>query len=233
MASQLAAAPPPADKVLVIGGTQFMGVHTVEALRRAGYAVTVLNRGRSAWPFDDGVAHVAADRFADRAVVKRTITEGGPWAAVVDFVAFAKTHARDVVLSCCLCSPKPRYVYVSSDSVFMACRRAPLDARRAAGDPLVEADAVRETARAGVAACKKRDASVLPASTPSDEMSLHLSSREARTIPREHRAEAGASRTPNQKGTSTRTAPASSRSRRSSPRCGDAGSRPSRSGCRT
>ena len=137
-----------------------MGVHTVEALLRAGFRVSVLNRGKTASPFSERpeVSHIVADRFAERARVKRAITALGPWYAIVDFVAFAAVHARDVVLSCLLCASRPRYVYVSSDSVFMACERGAVDAARADGEGLREGDAVREASRAGVAACRRRDA---------------------------------------------------------------------------
>ena len=91
-----------------------MGVHTVEALLRAGFRVSVLNRGKTASPFSERpeVSHIVADRFAERARVKRAITALGPWYAIVDFVAFAAVHERDVVLSCLLCASRPRYVYV-------------------------------------------------------------------------------------------------------------------------
>ena len=74
-----------------------MGVHTVEALLRAGFRVSVLNRGKTASPFSERpeVSHIVADRFAERARVKRAITALGPWYAIVDFVAFAAVHERD------------------------------------------------------------------------------------------------------------------------------------------
>ena len=148
-----------APKVLVIGGTQFMGVHTVEALRAAGYAVTVVNRGVSPWPFGDDVARVRLDRFRDRDDLARVVSDGG-WEAVVDFVAFS---AADVAHVCRAAlgpgsPPPPFYVFISSDSVYMACERHRIDAARAEGSGLDESDAVRETSRAGIAACRTRDA---------------------------------------------------------------------------
>ena len=148
-------------RVLVIGGTQFMGVHTVEALLRAGFAVTVLNRGVSPWPFgaDAPVARIVADRSVDRGAVADAVASA-PWAAIVDFAAFCAEDARDVAAAACAPAgaPLPVYVYVSSDSVFMACDRAPIAARRAAGEGLGETDATRARGRRAVGRCRDRDA---------------------------------------------------------------------------
>ncbi|KAH8069267.1 Ca2-binding protein [Aureococcus anophagefferens] len=145
-------------KVLVIGGTQFMGVHTVELLCKKGYAVTVLNRGVTPSPFGEDVTHIRLDRFAQPNLLMKVVREGG-WEAVVDFVAFSADDVADVAAAALdsAWDPSPYYVYVSSDSVYMACERHRIDAARAAGRGLDESDAVREKSRAGIAACKKRD----------------------------------------------------------------------------
>ena len=49
-------------RVLVLGGTQFIGRASVGALLSRGHAVTVLNRGRSPNPFGAAVSHIACDR---------------------------------------------------------------------------------------------------------------------------------------------------------------------------
>ena len=159
LASCTAAERGDAPKVLVIGGTQFMGVHTVEALRAAGYAVTVVNRGVSPWPFGDDVARVRLDRFRDRDDLARVVSDGG-WEAVVDFVAFSADDVAHVCRAALVpgSPPPPFYVFISSDSVYMACERRRIDAARAEGRSLDESDAVRETSRAGIAACRTRDA---------------------------------------------------------------------------
>ncbi|KAH8094111.1 NAD dependent epimerase [Aureococcus anophagefferens] len=145
-------------KVLVIGGTQFMGVHTVELLCKKGYAVTVLNRGVTPSPFGDDVTHIRLDRFAQPNLLMKVVQEGC-WEAIVDFVAFSADDVADVAAAALESrwDPSPYYVYISSDSVYMACERHRIDAARAAGRGLDESDAVRETSRAGIAACKKRD----------------------------------------------------------------------------
>jgi len=47
-------------RVLVIGGSKFVGLHTVSALLRDGYEVTTLNRGTTEQPL--GVRHLKCDR---------------------------------------------------------------------------------------------------------------------------------------------------------------------------
>ena len=81
--------------MLVIGGTQFMGVHTVELLCKKGYAVTVLNRGVTPSPFGEDVTHIRLDRFAQPNLLMKVVREGS-WEAVVDFVAFSADDVADV-----------------------------------------------------------------------------------------------------------------------------------------
>jgi hypothetical protein len=71
--------------------------------------------------------------------VRHVVQECGPWDCVVDFVAFCAEDARDVMVGA------SRYLYVSSDSVFMAGDRELIEARRNKG--LVESDCRRETRR--------------------------------------------------------------------------------------
>ena len=40
-------------RILVLGGTRFVGRHIVEALRERGHAVSVFNRGSSPLPWSD------------------------------------------------------------------------------------------------------------------------------------------------------------------------------------
>ena len=95
------------EHVLVIGGTQFIGTHCVEALLAAGYSVTVLNRGASPWPFGDAdVARIACDVFDDPEGVARAVA-ARPWRAVVNFVCFAAEHARVVAAACAAQDPTP------------------------------------------------------------------------------------------------------------------------------
>lgn len=126
-------------KVLVIGGTQFIGRHTVECLLAAGNTVTILSRGRTKSPFahDARVAHIRCNRTKPE--FNEYLTQCEPCHAIVDFCAFKPEDVRPVyhVLGSRFSF---HYIFVSTDSVYMACD--PGHFCRPAGR-LTEASAVR------------------------------------------------------------------------------------------
>jgi 2'-hydroxyisoflavone reductase len=101
------------DTALVVGGTRFIGRHTVSELLDHGYQVTIFNRGNHENPFadDDRVAHVRGDR-TDRVALARA-AERGP-DLVVDCVAYSP---EDVRVATELFSDT-RYVFVSSGAAY-------------------------------------------------------------------------------------------------------------------
>ena len=66
-------------RILVLGGTRFVGRHIVEAARARGHAVSVFNRGRSALPWDD-VEQLTGDRESGDLEALR----GRDWDACID-----------------------------------------------------------------------------------------------------------------------------------------------------
>ena len=80
-------------RVLVVGGTEFVSLHLVQALRRDGHDVAVLNRGRSPARLPAGVRALVCDRL-DHGALARTLA-GERVDALVD-VAYAPTTAADV-----------------------------------------------------------------------------------------------------------------------------------------
>src|SRR3989442_6607987 len=59
-------------RVLVIGGTEFVGLHLVRALLRDGHHVVVLNRGRRPERLPMGVGTLLCDR-KDHAALRATL----------------------------------------------------------------------------------------------------------------------------------------------------------------
>jgi 2'-hydroxyisoflavone reductase len=119
-------------KILMLGGTRFVGRHVVEECLTRGDDITVLYRGRSPSPFA-GARHVLTDRRAPTAEAATVLAE--PWDAVID------TSARDVddlrpVLP--LLSTLGRYLFVSSCGVY---RRAPGRHGLTERSPTIAADA--------------------------------------------------------------------------------------------
>ena len=79
-------------RLLVLGGTVFLGRHVVRAALAAGHEVTVLHRGRHGRELFAGEAeHVLGDR-ADPDLLARVAARG--WDGVVDTCAYAPAQAR-------------------------------------------------------------------------------------------------------------------------------------------
>ena len=73
-------------KTLVLGGSQFVGLHTVRELVARGYDVTVLNRGKTETQLPPGVERLVADRTDGESM--RAALEGSEWDAVFDVSGF-------------------------------------------------------------------------------------------------------------------------------------------------
>ena len=73
-------------KALVLGGSQFVGLHTVRELVARGHDVTVLNRGRTATELPSGVERLVADRTDGDSM--RAALAGKDWDAVFDVSGF-------------------------------------------------------------------------------------------------------------------------------------------------
>lgn len=100
---------------LLIGGTRFIGRHTVEDLLAHGYEVTLFNRGNHDNPFADreDVDHVAGDR-TERSALEAARDACNP-DVVIDIVAMAPTHARTATE---VFSAVEAYVLVSSAAAY-------------------------------------------------------------------------------------------------------------------
>jgi 2'-hydroxyisoflavone reductase len=68
--------------VLVLGGTQFVGRHIVEALLQARHTVTILNRGQSTDELPAEVGRLHGDR--DHGLAGLRALSGRTWDACID-----------------------------------------------------------------------------------------------------------------------------------------------------
>jgi nucleoside-diphosphate-sugar epimerase len=82
-------------RVLVLGGTRFIGRAVVEQLLQAGHEVTLLNRGRSPDPFATRVRRVLGDR-RDPETIRRAASLRDH-SVVVDITAYQESDTRAVV----------------------------------------------------------------------------------------------------------------------------------------
>ena len=102
---------------LIIGGTRFIGRHTISDLLANGYEVTMLNRGNHEDPFaaDDRVTHVEGDRKAERDL--RTAKLSADPDVVIDCVAY---QPADVETATDVFADVDGYVYISSGDSYAA-----------------------------------------------------------------------------------------------------------------
>ncbi|GAA3821084.1 SDR family oxidoreductase [Sphaerisporangium flaviroseum] len=118
-------------RLLVLGGTRFVGRAVVETALARGDQVTTLNRGVSRAPAAD-VEHIVADRTDLEAL--RAAVRGREWDAVIDTWSGAPLPIRYAVRL--LAGRTGHYGYVSSRSV----HRWPMPPGADENAPLVEGD---------------------------------------------------------------------------------------------
>ncbi len=98
-------------RILILGGTGFIGPHEVEYALERGHTLTLFNRGRTNPGMFPAVKKLRGDRGSDLSAL-----EGGEWDVVLDNSGFYPRHAR---LSAQLLKDSvDRYMFVSSISAY-------------------------------------------------------------------------------------------------------------------
>lgn len=98
-------------KVLVIGGTQFLGRHFVETALAQGHKVTLFNRGKTNPDLFPEVEKLVGDRAADLNALR-----GRTWDAVVDTSGYVPRVVR--ASAELLAGSVDHYIFISSLSVY-------------------------------------------------------------------------------------------------------------------
>jgi nucleoside-diphosphate-sugar epimerase len=99
-------------RILILGGTRFLGRHIAEDSIARGHDVTLFHRGRTLREGIEGAANVVGDRSADLGTID------GTFDAVVDTSGYLP---RDVAASCTVLharNPRATYAFVSSVSAY-------------------------------------------------------------------------------------------------------------------
>jgi nucleoside-diphosphate-sugar epimerase len=112
-------------RALVVGGTEFIGLHVVQALQREGAEVVVLNRGRRPERVPAGVRTLLADR-TDAAALARALG-GERFDACVDVTYAPTTGAHVEALLDALRGRAGHVVFVSTGRVYDHARPIPFD----------------------------------------------------------------------------------------------------------
>lgn len=103
-------------RLLVLGGSWFLGAHVVQSALREGHSVTTFNRGRSA-PDAPGVDAFHGDRTSPDDLA-RLVEHGNGWDAVID-TSSSELAPRDVLASAtALRAAVGRWVHISTVSVY-------------------------------------------------------------------------------------------------------------------
>lgn len=111
LTAPLWAAPKGPMRILILGGTGFIGPHQVEAALGRGHQVTIFNRGKSGPDMFPQVENLVGDRDNDLSALK-----GKKWDAVIDNSGFVP---RWVKQSAELLKPTVgQYLYMSSISIY-------------------------------------------------------------------------------------------------------------------
>ena len=98
-------------RILVLGGTRFLGPHLAEHALERGHTLTFFNRGRTNPGVLPQVERIQGDRNGELDALK-----GRSWDAVIDTSGYVPRHVR---LSAELLQPQvPHYVFVSTVSVY-------------------------------------------------------------------------------------------------------------------
>lgn len=95
-------------KLLILGGTRFLGRHLVDAALKGGHEVTLFNRGTVTIP---AVETITGDRHGDLAELRER-----RWDAVIDTSGYLPRTVRTATEV--LADAVDRYIFISSQSVY-------------------------------------------------------------------------------------------------------------------
>lgn len=105
-------------RILVLGGTRFIGVHITELALRRGHIVTLFNRGQTNPQLFPKIEKLRGDRDGQLDALR-----GRTWDVVIDDSGFVPRHVR---LTAQLLAPNVgQYLFISSVSVYANFTTAP------------------------------------------------------------------------------------------------------------
>ncbi len=103
-------------KILILGGTGFLGPQIVRHAVERGHELTLFNRGKTAPELFPDLEHLEGDRYGDLASLKDAVADGRTWDAVIDtftYVPKTVTDAMDVLMPA-----MGQFIVISTVSVY-------------------------------------------------------------------------------------------------------------------
>lgn len=113
-------------RLLILGGTMFLGPEIVEAARVRGWTITLFNRGKTNPQLFPDLEKLRGDRDGDLKAL-----EGRRWEAVVDTSGYVPRHVRDS--ASLLRDAVGQYVFISTISVYADTSKPDMDETAAVG----------------------------------------------------------------------------------------------------
>jgi 2'-hydroxyisoflavone reductase len=107
-------------KVLILGGTGFIGPHFVAALREAGHTLTLFNRGKRDPEADPGVEQLLGDRNGQIESLR-----GRDWDVVIDNSGYTPKQVR--ATADLLKGHVKQYLFISSVAVYADFKKPKMD----------------------------------------------------------------------------------------------------------
>jgi 2'-hydroxyisoflavone reductase len=102
-------------RILILGGTGFLGPATIEIAQAHGHHVTMFNRGKTRPDLFPGVEKLHGDRDPKKGEGLKAL-EGGKWDAIIDNSGY---YPRMVGASAAMLAPfAKQYIYISSISAY-------------------------------------------------------------------------------------------------------------------
>ncbi|MBQ5311775.1 MAG: reductase [Oscillospiraceae bacterium] len=98
-------------KILVLGGTRYFGIPTVQELIRKGHDVTIATRGRTPDPFGSSVSRIVCDRTDNESM---KVFDGSRYDIIIDKIAYTSNDVKRL-LDHAECG---RYILMSTSSVY-------------------------------------------------------------------------------------------------------------------
>jgi nucleoside-diphosphate-sugar epimerase len=102
-------------KVLIIGGTKFLGRHLVDSALARGHTVTLFNRGKTNPGLFPQVETILGDREHD---IEKLTQVGRAWDAVIDVAGYLPRIVRLSAIGLREAGAVGRYVFISSISAY-------------------------------------------------------------------------------------------------------------------